>query len=82
MAQLAACAGSGSALPAPSQDAIAAARASLARKKVPASFSDAADANVALAEKLWEQRIASCGPPPADDPMRLIMSKLAGRRIQ
>jgi CIC family chloride channel protein len=55
-----------------------AARAALARK-APASFSDAAEANEALAGKLWEQRIASCGAPPRDDPLRLIMSKLAGR---
>jgi hypothetical protein len=52
MAQLAACTSSESSLPAPSKDAIAAARASLARKRVPALLSDAAEANSALAEKL------------------------------
>lgn len=79
MAQLVACAGSEISLPTPSKDAIAAARAALARKRVPASVSDAADANAELAEKLWEQRNASCVAPPADDPMRFIMPKLAGR---
>jgi tetratricopeptide (TPR) repeat protein len=78
-AQLAACAGPEAALPAPSRDALAAARASLARKRPPSSFSDAADANTALAGKLWEQRKASCAAPPAADPMRFIMSALAGR---
>jgi CIC family chloride channel protein len=78
-AQLAACAGPESSLPAPSKDALAAARASLARKRAPASFSDAAEANSALAGKLWKQRNASCAAPPADDPMRLVMSILAAR---
>src|SRR5471030_1264222 len=78
-AQLAACAGPESSLPTPSKDALAAARAYLARKRAPASFSDAAEANSALAGKLWEQRNASCAAPPADDPMRLVMSILAAR---
>ena len=58
---------------------IAEARAALARKNAPSSFSDAADANVLLAERLFNQRPPSCPAPDPDDPLTRIMSKLANR---
>lgn len=56
------------------------ARTALARKCRPASYSDAAESNLALAQRLWSARPASCETkPPADDPFRLVMAKLANR---
>jgi len=57
-----------------------AAREALSRRRRPASFSDAAESNIALAERLWAEVLNSCKPPPApDDPVTLLMAKLAKR---
>ena len=57
-----------------------AAREALSRRRRPASFSDAAESNIALAERLWAEVLTSCKPPPApDDPVTLLMAKLAKR---
>jgi CIC family chloride channel protein len=55
------------------------ARAELVRKKAPASFSDAMEANIALAEALWKARNASCPPVGGNDPVALVLGKLAAR---
>ncbi len=49
------------------------ARAALARKTRPPSFSDAVDANLELAERMWNQRGASCGASPAGDPALILL---------
>ena len=38
---------------------------------------DAAESDLDLAEKLWQTRRTACPAPPADDPLALIMGKLA-----
>jgi CIC family chloride channel protein len=60
-------------------DAIAAARAELARRKPPRYFADAADADVELAERLWAALPTSCQSRPADQTTRLVLSKLKGQ---
>ena len=57
-------------------EAIVHAKAELARKRRPPSLSDAADANLALAGKLWTRRLAVCSPPAAADPLAAVMSRL------
>jgi CIC family chloride channel protein len=64
---------------APETDDVRAAKEEVAREKRPASFSDAADANIALAERLWAQRLQACGIAPADDPLAAVLAKLARR---
>ncbi len=55
-----------------------AARAALSRRKQPASFHDAAESNLSLAERLWSQRLKACKTAPAaNDALPLLMSKLA-----
>ncbi len=58
---------------------VAQARTELARKRPPASFSDTADTNILLAEKLWNERPSSCLAPVAEDPLTLVMTRLAAR---
>jgi tetratricopeptide (TPR) repeat protein/CBS domain-containing protein len=72
------CDPSGSANTAGATD-VAQARAELSRKRPPASFSDAADTNILLAEKLWNERPATCPAPAAEDPLTLVMTRLAAR---
>jgi hypothetical protein len=79
LTELLACVGSEAALPASSGDPVAAAREALGRKRAPISFSDAADANVHIAEKVWAERLSSCKAPVTDDPLARIMSDLASR---
>jgi tetratricopeptide (TPR) repeat protein len=56
------------------------AQAALARTGRPASWSDAAEANMAAAEQLWPERLKVCAAEPAvDDPIAYVMNKL-GRR--
>jgi len=50
----------------------------LARQR-PASYADAAEANLAQAEQLWQARTPSCAPASADDAVSLIMKKLSRR---
>ena len=55
-----------------------AARVELSRKRRPASYGDATDANIALAERLWAERLRSCPAQPGpDDPVAVLMTKLA-----
>ena len=62
---------------APAPD-VEAARRMLARKRRPASYSDAVESNLDAAQRLWSARPRSCGPKPAaDDPFYLVMAKLA-----
>jgi tetratricopeptide (TPR) repeat protein len=58
------CFGGEDKLPASIGDAATEARAAVARKRKPESFSDAADANVQLVLQLWKARPAACA---ADD---------------
>jgi tetratricopeptide (TPR) repeat protein/CBS domain-containing protein len=61
------------------EEAAADVKLALARKSPPRSFSDAADANVALAERIWSKRPPSC-QIPEDDPARIILTRLAAAR--
>jgi CIC family chloride channel protein len=45
----------------------------------PTSYADAAEANLAEAEQLWQSRPAGCAAGIAEDPVSLIMKKLARR---
>ena len=74
-----ACAGPESAIPAESKAMVTRARAALAGKGPSGSVSDAADADLQLAEELWAQRPPTCPSPGADDPFTLIMSRVAVR---
>jgi tetratricopeptide (TPR) repeat protein len=76
--QLSACAPDQSGWPPQTKDAATAALTSLSQKRAPASFSDAAESNLALSETLWAERLRSCGSPAPDDPIALLMVKLAG----
>jgi hypothetical protein len=76
--RLLSCAPSGSANTADSPD-LAQARGELARQRPPSSFSDTADANILLAEKLWNERQSSCPAPAAEDPLTLVMTRLTAR---
>jgi tetratricopeptide (TPR) repeat protein len=53
------------------------AQAALARKRRPASYSDAKDSNRALALQLWAARPLSCSASGADDALSSVMAKLA-----
>ena len=77
--RLMACVGPEAVLPPSTNETVQAARAALARKKRPASYSDAAEADLALAENLWAIRLKSCAPPAYDDPVYRIMSRLAAQ---
>jgi CIC family chloride channel protein len=57
---------------------VQAARATLSRRRRPPSYNDATDANLALAGKLWRQIATSCHLP-ADDPVALLMARVAKR---
>jgi hypothetical protein len=50
-------------------DDVTAAAAALARKRHPPSWSDAAEADQALARNLWAARLKLCAPPSPDDPL-------------
>jgi len=64
---------------APTKDDIQAAQLSLANKRRPASYSDAAEANNALTQKLWAERLKSCTAAPApDDAVAKVVAKLPG----
>ncbi len=53
-----------------------AARAVLSQKRRPASYSDAADSNLALAQRVWGERLTACaGAPAPDDPLAVILGK-------
>jgi chloride channel protein, CIC family len=58
--------------PSTDQD-VEAAQAALARKRRPASLSDTADAELALARQLWAERVKSCAAPAANDPLGYIL---------
>ncbi len=55
------------------------AHTAVARKKAPRSYSDAADAELELAEKLWSERPASCITPSGDDVLTRVMGEISGR---
>ncbi len=56
------------------------AQAALARTGRPASWSDAAEANISAAEQLWPERLKVCAAAPdADDPIGYVMNKLLRR---
>ena len=75
LAELSSCAAASSA-----NDDARTARAALANKRRPSSYSDAAESNLTLAGRLWSLRLSSCSPKPAaEDPFSLIMTKLANR---
>ena len=58
---------------------LAEARSVLSRRARPASFADATDANIDLANGLWKSRSATCAPIATDAALPLVMAKLAGR---
>jgi tetratricopeptide (TPR) repeat protein len=61
-------------------DAVLAAQHALAEHRRPASYSDTAEANDATARQLWTERLIWCSAPPAtDNPVALVMEKLARR---
>jgi tetratricopeptide (TPR) repeat protein len=55
-----------------------AARSAVALQRRPASYSDAAEADVALGVRLWKARLA-CSPVPADEALVRVMSALEPR---
>lgn len=57
--------------------AVAAARAALARKKAPASFSDAAEENTALAAQIWNSGVKTCGQSAGGRSLDLVMANIA-----
>jgi tetratricopeptide (TPR) repeat protein len=57
-------------------EAAAQARLSLAKKAPPRSFSDAADENVAIAERIWTERDKACRAPD-DEPAIIVLAKVA-----
>jgi chloride channel protein, CIC family len=59
--------------------AVQQAQTELARKKRPASYSDAADSNRVLALDLWAARPASCAAGGGDDALSRVMAKLGTR---
>ena len=56
---------------------LAEARTTLSRKAPSSGISDTADANIQLAEKVWNGRPSAC-PVSAGDPLALVMARLAG----
>jgi CIC family chloride channel protein len=76
VAQVAACAAPAESDSGPLQSDVQAAQASLARKNPPRYFSDAADSDLALAEKIWASRPRGCGAP-SNEALARVMSKLA-----
>ena len=78
--QLSHCSGGGTRVSSPIDDAVQTAQLSVTGKKRPASYSDGAEANDALAAQLWADRLKACRPAPlADDPVARIMAKVIGR---
>jgi CIC family chloride channel protein len=75
--ELAACAGPAVSEQPDSKAKMAEARSLLSEKKRLDSFSDAADARIALALELWKMRIAACAAPANDSPLKEIMAKPA-----
>jgi tetratricopeptide (TPR) repeat protein len=55
-----------------------AARRRLERER-PANYADASEADLADAEQLWQSRPASCAAATEEDPVQLVMKKLARR---
>jgi len=52
-------------------------RKALLRHKRPASYSDAADSNIALAKRMWGERNRICGAAtPAEEPLSRVMGQL------
>ena len=77
--QLATCA-SGGAVPEAVKNDTQAARAALARRIRAAAFAATADSNLAMAKKLWSERLTFCKAKPAsDDAVALEMNQLVGR---
>jgi tetratricopeptide (TPR) repeat protein len=74
VARFTACRGPDEILPPEVNQMLAGARAASSRQRSPRPFSDAADANTALAQKIWSHRPPTCQAPP-DDPAQLILSK-------
>jgi tetratricopeptide (TPR) repeat protein len=46
------------------------------RKKIRTPTNEAAEERLTLAERLWDGRIAKCGPATDEEPLRLVLSKL------
>ena len=65
---------------APRQITLADAEAAIARKSRPASSSDAAEENIAVAEKLWQEELTSCPGSPPDDALAQLLPKLGKAR--
>lgn len=61
----------------PSRSDAQAARSALSRKRRPASYSDAANSDLALAERIWMARSAACDAAHTDEALSLLMTKLA-----
>lgn len=74
---LTACLGGEGAIPGAIAQNVQAARTAAARAQRPTSFGDAADANLALAERLWADRLKVCPANPApDDPIAKVVTRL------
>jgi CIC family chloride channel protein len=78
LSHMAACFGSEASMPASLQDDIKAAQLSVANRRPSRSFSDAADAQISLAERLWTKVPNSCTKNGSDS-LALIMSRLISR---
>ncbi|HEY1239200.1 MAG TPA: chloride channel protein [Bryobacteraceae bacterium] len=63
----------------PSGSDAQAARTALSRKRRPPSYTDAADADIALAERIWAARGASCNATHTDEALSVLMTKLVRR---
>ena len=78
-ADVTACRGSADPLPDEVQRDVQEAQAILGRSAHPASWNDAAEANLAAAERLWQDRLKACASATADDPIGYVMGKLQRR---
>lgn len=67
----------GTAPPENEKDLLDEARKRTAERVIAANQDVASETDIDLAEKLWQARKSACAPPAADDPLALILAKLA-----
>jgi tetratricopeptide (TPR) repeat protein len=73
------CATGSSALPPKAKSATEAARAALSHPRRRTSEQDAEQANLALAEQLWSERLHVCSSKPPDTPLARVMSRITNQ---
>jgi len=73
------CAAGSSGLPPKAKSTTEAARAAISHPRRRNSEQEAEQANLALAEQLWAERLRVCNSKPVDTPLSRVMSKLANQ---